>query len=238
MKKAMKKESICVIDLESQSGTDIKRGPAGYWGDPRAGIICVGFAIDGGPVKTAWLLDGAPLPAAILNHKGKFVAHNWFFEYSAFKRFYPDTCLAVPSNWLCTQALARRLQVGSSRAGLHEVCEALSIPSPKSDERKRRINMYSIPNPETDAFNPIPPADKKLWLDYVASDTTAERQAWELMSPHWSPAERTIFAVDTIQQARGVPVDVKGAVALQTKLNAAKESAAARAEQIRAARVD
>jgi len=52
------------------------------------------------------------------------------------------------------------------------------------------------------------------------------------MAPHWSEAERAVFAVDTVQQARGVPVDVKGAQALQAKLNAAKELAAARAEQI------
>lgn len=231
MKRAKKKQSICVIDLESLSPADIKIGPAGYWAADGAAIICIGYAIDDGPVKTAWLLDGAPLPAAVLNHKGLFVAHAWFFELCAFQRFYPGTRLAEPSNWLCTQAMARRLQVGSSRASLHEVCEALSIPSPKSDETKRLINTYSIPN-DAGKFNPIPLADKKLWLEYVASDVTAEREAYRLMSPHWSEAERAVFAVDTIQQARGVPIDVKGAQKLQAKLNDAKTNAAERAEQI------
>lgn len=236
-KRAKQKESVCVIDIETRSPSDIKQGPARYFAPPGAAIICIGYAIDSGPVKTAWLLNGAPLPAAVLNHKGLFVAHNWFFEYSAFLRFYPGTRLAVPSNWLCTQALARRLQVGSSRASLHEVCEALSIPSPKSDETKRLIQTYSIPC-STDRADGAPwftvptVADKKLWLEYVASDVTAEREAWQLMSPHWSEAERAVFAVDTVQQARGVPIDVKGALALQAKLNAAKESAAERAEQI------
>lgn len=231
MKRAKQKESVCVIDIETRSPVDIKQGPARYFAAPDAAIICIGYAIDSGPVKTAWLLAGAPLPAAVLNHKGLYVVHNWFFEYSAFQRFYPASRLAVPSNWLCTQALARRLQVGSSRASLHEVCEALSIPSPKSDETKRLIQTYSIPD-ENGKFRPIPPADKKLWLQYVASDVTAEREAWQLMSPHWSEAERAVFAVDTVQQARGVPIDVKGAQKLQAKLNAAKESAAERAEQI------
>jgi DNA polymerase bacteriophage-type len=237
-----KQESICVIDLETRSPAPITGGPARYFAPDTAAIICIGYAIDGGPVKTAWLLDGAPLPAAITNHKGKFVAHNWFFEFSAFLRFYPDTRLATPSNWLCTQALARRLQVGSSRASLHEVCGALDIPSPKSDETKRLINTYSIPETQKasvatgkilrSAFRPIPPADKKLWLEYVASDVTAERAAFDLMAPHWSEAERAVFAVDTVQQARGVPIDVKGAERLQAKLNDAKESAATRAEEI------
>ena len=230
-KKSEAKESVCVIDLETRSSADIKRAPAVYFAAPDAAVICIGFAIDDGPVKTAWLLDGAPLPAAVKNHKGKFVAQNWFFEYSAFRRFWPGTRLAVPSNWLCTQALARRLQVGSSRASLHEICEALSIPSPKSDETKRLIQTYSIPDPDGN-FRPIPPADKKLWLEYVAADVTAEREAWRIMSPHWLADERAIFAVDTVQQARGVPVDVKGAQALQAKLNAAKAHAAEQAEQI------
>jgi len=230
-KKSEAKESVCVIDLETRSSADIKRGAAAYFAAPDAAIICIGFAVDGGPVKTAWLLDGAPLPTAVVAHKGAFVSHNWFFEYSAFARFYPGTRLAQPENWLCTQALARRLQVGSSRASLHEICEALSIPSPKNDETKRLIQTYSIPDPDGN-FRPIPPADKKLWLEYVASDVTAEREAWRVMSPHWSADERAVFAVDTVQQARGVPVDVKGARALQAKLNAAKAHAATRAEQI------
>ena len=231
MKRAKQKESVCVIDIETRSPADIKQGPARYFAAPAAALICIGYAIDDGPVKTAWLLDGAPPPAAVLNHKGLYVAHNWFFEYSAFLRFYPGTRLAVPSNWLCTQALARRLQVGSSRASLHEVCEALSIPSPKTDDTKRLIQMYCIPD-ENGKFRPIPLADKKNFLNYVGDDTDKERQAWRLMSPHWSEAERAVFAVDTVQQARGVPIDVKGAAKLQAKLNAAKETAAARAEQI------
>ena len=231
MKRAKKKQSVCVIDLETRSAADIKQGPARYFAAPGAAIICIGYAIDDNPVKTAWLLDGAPLPAAVLNHKGLFVAHNWFFELCAFQRFYPGTRLAEPSNWLCTQAMARRLQVGSSRASLHEVCEALNIPSPKSDETKRLINTYSIPD-ENGKFRPIPPADKKKWLHYVGDDTGRERDAFKIMSPHWSDAERAVFAVDTVQQARGVPIDVKGAQKLQAKLNDAKAHAAERAEQI------
>lgn len=232
MKRAKKKtESVCVVDFETRSSVDIKLGNAKYFTAPDAALICVGYAIDNGPIKTAWLLDGAPVPAAVMNHKGKYVAQNWFFEYSAALRFYPGSRMANPANWLCTQALARRLQVGSSRASLHEICEALNIPSPKSDETKRLINTYSIPD-ENGNFRPIPNADRALWLHYVASDVVAERAAWFAMSPHWSEAERAVFAVDTVQQARGVPVDVKGAQALQKKLNDAKANAESRAEEI------
>jgi DNA polymerase len=243
MKRAkIKTESICVIDGETLSPADIKIGPMGYFAPKNAAVICIGYAIDDGPVKTSWLLDGAALPKEVENHKGKFVAHNWFFEYCMALRFWPHSRLAKPENWLCTQALARRLQVGSNRASLHEVCEALDIPSPKNDRSKALIKAYSIPF-TTDVFNgrrletdgvflKIPPDDKKAWLTYVGDDTRREREAWRIMSPHWSEAERRVFAVDTVQQARGLPIDVKGAQALQAKLEAAKDSAAVQAEKI------
>lgn len=232
VKQTKPQESVCVVDVESWSDVDlIKHGPRPYWFGGKSGLICIGFAIDDGPVETAWLHDGAPLPKKLLAHKGKFIAHNWFFELCAFQRHFPQTRLAEPQNWLCTQALARRLQVGPSRASLAMVCEALNIPSPKNDESKRLIQTYSIPD-ENGKFRPIPPADKKKWLEYVANDVTAEREAWRLMSPYWSEAERKVFAVDTIQQARGLPIDIKGAAALQAKLDTAKESAAQRAEEI------
>lgn len=225
-------ESVCVVDVESWSNVDlIKHGPRPYWFGGKSGIICIGFAFDDGPVETAWMHDGATLPKKVQLHNGKFVAHNWFFELSAFQKHFPHSRLAKPENWLCTQAIARRLQVGPSRASLAMVCEALGMPSPKNDESKRLIQTYSIPD-ESGKFCPIPPADKKKWLEYVAADVTAERTAYHLMSPHWEQQERAVFAVDTVQQSRGLPIDVKGAAALQAKLNAAKESAAVQAEKI------
>lgn len=247
MKRAkIKTESVCAIDLETRSSVDIKRGAKNYFAAKDAAIICLGFAIDDGPVEAQWMLTEngkpAPLPKKILAHKGKFVAQNYFFELCAFQRFYPNTRMADPSNWLCTQAMARRLQVGPARASLQMICEALDIPSPKNDKSKALINAYSIPF-TTDRFNgkrletdgkflKIPADDKEAWLKYVADDTDRERQAYFIMSPHWEAQERAVFAVDTVQQARGVPIDVKGAMALQAKLDAAKENAAARAEEI------
>jgi len=224
-------ESICIIDFETRSSVDIKRGAAAYFASADSAILCVGYAIDAGPVKTVWLLDGEELPVEILQHKGKFVAHNWFFEFSAARRFWPHSRLTDPRNWYCTQALARRLQIGSSRAALHDICAALWIESPKSDETKRLISAYSVPGPDG-KFREISEIDKLLWLDYVAADVRAERDVWRIMSPQWSDAERAIFAVDCVQQARGVPIDVNGAEALQAKLNAAKKDAEKRAEEI------
>lgn len=225
------KDSICIVDLETRSPVDISHGPPRYFADERSGLICVGFTIDGGPVKTQYLIDGGEFPDAILNHKGLFVAHNWFFEFSAFLRFFPKSRAANPANWLCTQAVARRFEVGGSRASLASVCAALGIESPKSDETKHLIKTYSIPN-DLGAFNTPNAYDKKLWLSYVASDVTAEREVWRKLSPHWSQAERTIFHVDCVQQARGVPIDVTGAARLQRSLDAAKDNAEKRADEI------
>lgn len=228
-------EIFCVIDIESQSACDISRGAVNYFADKSAKIICMSFAIvdNEGKVKTkdtVWTLDRFALPAPVKNHKGKFIAHSWFFEFSAFRRFAPETRLANPENWLCTQAAARRLGV-SRRASLDTVCHALNIPTPKNNENRRLISTYSVPQADG-KFLPISKEDKKLWLDYCASDVAATVEVWHKLSPHWSQKERDIFTLDCRLQARGLPVDVAGAKKLQKKLDTAKENAALRADEI------
>ena len=42
----MKKETFCVIDIESKSHAPIDRGPANYFADPDAGLICLSYQIE------------------------------------------------------------------------------------------------------------------------------------------------------------------------------------------------
>jgi hypothetical protein len=41
----MKKETFCIVDVESKSRTPIDRGPANYFADPDAGLICLSYKI-------------------------------------------------------------------------------------------------------------------------------------------------------------------------------------------------
>ena len=137
--KSMKKETFCIIDIESKSRTPIDRGPAIYFDDPDAALICLSYQIvsrtkagfTSGKLKTVWL-DGQALPAALpaelKNFAGQFVAHNWFFEWSAFKRFAPKTFLADLSRWVCTQAMSRRFGLAAPRSSLEHVAALLKLP--------------------------------------------------------------------------------------------------------------
>lgn len=228
-----KKATFCVIDIESKSACPIERGPVNYFADASAGLICLSYKIDGKPTKTAWL-DGerslpAALPAELKNFKGKFVAHNWFFEWSAFKQFAPKTPLADLSRWLCTQAMSRRFGLAAPRSSLEHVAALLKIDAQKNPDGKRLINAYSIPDKKTGRFNAIPADDKAAWLKYCADDVEAEAAIFARLRPRYSDDERAVFEADKRQQARGVPIDLKGVDAMlkaeeKFSLNAQKEA--------------
>lgn len=213
----MKKETFCIVDIESKSRTGIDRGPALYFADPDAGLICLSYKIGDKPVKTVWL-DGqrlpAALPAELLKFKGRFVAHNWFFEWSAFKRFLPGTNLAKIENWLCTQAMSRRFGLAAPRSSLEAVAALLKLPVQKNPDGKRLINTYSIPDKKTGKFAAIGAADKKGWLKYCADDVEAEALLFARLWPRHSDDEKAVFEADKRQQARGVPIDLAGVDAM------------------------
>lgn len=228
----MKKETFCIVDIESESACPIERGPVNYFADVHAGLICLSYKIDDRPTKTVWL-DKRALPAALpkelLNFKGKFVAHNWFFEWSAFRRFAPKTPLADLSRWLCTQAMSRRFGLAAPRSSLEHVAALLKIPAQKNPDGKRLIQTYSVPDKKTGKFNPILADDKKAWLKYCADDVEAEAAIFARLWPKYSDDEKAVFEADKRQQARGVPIDLKGVAAMlaseeKFSLNAQKEA--------------
>lgn len=205
-------EKFCVVDVESRSATDIGEGAAKYFDDPQAALFCVSYKIGGGPVKSVWLFgdDKAKLPKELTAFKGKFVAHNWFFEWSAFKRFAPKTNLAKIENWLCTQAMSRRFGLAAPRSSLEHVAALLKLQVQKNADGKRLINIYSIPDKKTGKFTPIPAADKVAWMNYCADDVEAEALVFARLWPRFSADERAVFEADKAQQARGVPIDLAG----------------------------
>ena len=240
----MKKETFCIVDIESKSACPIERGPVNYFADERAGLICLSYKIvtsvhtehtrtnSFGETKTVWLDQQNPancIPKQILTFKGKLVAHNWFFEWSAFKRFAPKTALADLSRWLCTQAMSRRFGLAAPRSSLEHVAALLKIPAQKNPDGKRLIQTYSVPDKKTGKFNPIPADDKKAWLKYCADDVEAEAAIFARLWPRYSNDEKAVFEADKRQQARGVPIDLAGVDAMlaaeeKFSLNAQKEA--------------
>lgn len=231
----MKKETFCVVDIESRSRADIARGPAIYFDDPDAALICLSYKISNKPVKTVWL-DGQRLPAALpvelLKFKGRFVAHNWFFEWSAFKRFTPKTNLAKIENWVCTQAMSRRFGLAAPRSSLEAVAALLKLPAQKNVDGKRLITTYSTPDKKTGKFAPIPAADKVAWMNYCADDVEAEALLFARLWPRYSADEQAVFEADKKQQARGIPIDLAGVDKLIKLEEKFSEHAAREAERI------
>ncbi|MDW8307723.1 MAG: hypothetical protein RML34_11750, partial [Leptospiraceae bacterium] len=167
-------ESFCFIDVESYSDVDVDYGAVNYFASAKAGIHCICYKIDDGDTRRIWLGGKIkPLPKELLAHKGYFVAHNWFFEWCAFRRFYPTTRLAEIEPWLCTAAIARRYHIAGSRAALDEVAIRCGAGSTKLHEGKRLIATYSYPRKDTGEFIPVPDADKQAWLDYCAHDVVS-----------------------------------------------------------------
>lgn len=228
----MKKESFCIIDVESWSDEPIERGPKIYFDAKRAGLFCVAYKIDSKPVKTVWLADGASLPRELTAFKGRFVAHNWFFEWCAFSRFFPKTRLAQLENWLCTQAMARRFGLAAPRSSLEAVAALLKLDVQKNPDGKRLITAYSIPDKKTGKFNVVNAADKACWLEYCADDTKAEALLFARLWPKYSDDEKAVFEADKRQQARGVPIDLKGADAMLKAEAKYKADAEKEAERI------
>lgn len=231
----MKKQSFCVIDVESKSRAPIDRGPAIYFADPDAALICLSYKINDKPTKTVWLDKRAlpaALPAELLKFKGKFVAHNWFFEWSAFKRFAPKTNLAKIENWLCTQAMSRRFGLAAPRSSLEQVAALLKIPVQKNPDGKRLINTYSIPDKKTGQFAAITGPDKVAWMNYCADDVEAEVAIFARLWPRYSDDEKAVFEADKRQQARGVPIDLKGVDAMLAAEEKFSENAQKEAERI------
>lgn len=239
----MKKETFCVVDIESKSRTGIDLGPALYFADPDAGLICLSYKIISrtksgfsyAPVKTVWL-DGQNfancVPKQILDFKGHFVAHNWFFEWSAFRRFAPRSPLADISRWLCTQAMSRRFGLAAPRSSLESVAALLKLPVQKNPDGKRLISTYSIPDKKTGKFAAISAVDKKGWLKYCADDVEAEAAIFARLWPRYSDDEKAVFEADKRQQARGVPIDLAGVDAMIAAEIKYSENAQREAERI------
>lgn len=226
------KNSFCVVDIETKSRCDISRGVTNYFDDLAASLICVVFKIDDAPEKKVWLDSGEPLPKELLNFDGKFIAHNWFFEWSAFKKFYPKSNLAKIENWLCTQAMARRFGLAAPRSTLEDVAKILKTPMQKNDDGKRLINTYSIPDKKTSEFTTISELDREAWLTYCADDVKATYEVFKILYPKFSEAEKEVFEVDKIQQARGVPIDFDAARSLVAAEKKLKADAERKAEKI------
>ena len=219
------------IDLETKSAEPIENGVTKYFADPSADwLICAVVDPLGIPTNYTNFTGGKKIPKKLLNHTGLFVAHNWFFEWSFFNRFYPGTRAADWKNWLCTAAMSRWFGICAPRAKLEDVARALGIGE-KMPEGKHLIARYCIPQKDG-TFNVCDElsSDRDTFIEYCVSDAKLSRLIYNVYDGKGFNIEefRAAQAIDV----RGVPVDVDAATFLVSRKEKDKAYADKTAEKI------
>jgi DNA polymerase len=214
---------VLVRDIETRSPLDLRVvGAFRYSADPRTEVLCVGYAIDAGPVKL-WR-PGEPVPAewveAARDPDWLVAAHNDAFETSIEAHI-----LAPRHSWplvpierhRCTMAVAL---AHSLPASLEGAAKALGLRHQK--DAKGRALMLQMSKPRRPRRGEDPRA--VLWFNdlarldrlyaYCRQDVEAERELLGRLRP-LCPREQTIWELDARINQRGIAVDRKLAKAAQ-----------------------
>lgn len=231
MNKNVKKVNPIFVDLETKSSCPIEYGATRYFADKDADwLICAVVDSLGVPLILTNYAGGKKISLKVLNHKGLFVAHNWFFEWSFFNQFYPGTRAADFRNWMCTAAMARWFGICAPRAKLEEVAAAFGLE--KMPEGKGLIAKYSIPKKDG-SFGICEKGseDAALFEKYCAKDAELSKAIYDKLNAHGGFNVEEFRAAQAID-VRGVPVDVKAAQFLVNRKEADKKHAGEMAEKI------
>lgn len=227
--KSLKKVKPIFIDLETKSREPIENGPTRYFADDDADwLICATVGLGSAPLVQTNFIGGNKIPDRIVNHDGLFVAHNWFFEWSFFNRFYPGTRAADWRNWLCTAAMARWFGICAPRAKLEDVAAAFGLE--KMPEGKGLIAKYSLPQKDGSFRACADAEDARIFEAYCLTDAELSRAIYGFLFDKGFNIEefRAAQAIDV----RGVPVDVKAARFLLDRKENDKKNATKTAEKL------
>ena len=229
MNKNVKKVNPIFVDLETKSSCPIEYGATRYFDDKDAAwLICAVVDPLGIPTIQTNYTGGKEISPKIQKHKGLFVAHNWFFEWSFFNQFYPGTRAADWRNWMCTAAMARWFGICAPRAKLEEVAEAFGLE--KMPEGRALIGKYSIPQKDGNFKICTDREDAQLFEKYCLKDAELSKAIYEKLDGKGFNIEefRAAQAIDV----RGVPIDVKAAQFLVYRKENDKKNAVNMAEEI------
>jgi DNA polymerase len=201
---------VVVLDIEARCVLDLEKVGAVRW-IKRAMLLCLCYAIDGGPVQL-WKA-GEPIPAdllAALNDPDYLiVAHNAHFERTFFKHVlihhgWPEVPLA---RWRCTQAMCLTLALP---AALDKAAIALKLPVQKADGAiARRMakprKALKGEGPDVTHWHEAPEDFAELYA-YCAIDVEVTRLLWRHL-PKLTEHEQQIWQIDQIVNDRGYYTD-------------------------------
>jgi len=204
------------LDFESRSRVDIwEVGAWAYSAHPSTDILCLAYAIDGGPVKILkWenflnsIHFGFPCEDLLeALRDGQLVsAYNAFFEQSMW------TNIMVPvygfpripiKQWRCV--MAKSLSYAHPQS-LDNCAQALQSTYQKNRAGHTLMLKMCKPNAQGD-WNEDPEDFEKLY-QYCIDDVAAEREI-DKMLPDLNPVEQTYWFLDQLINNRGISIDVK-----------------------------
>jgi DNA polymerase len=215
---------ILFRDIESRSTINLaKAGAWRYAADPTTEVLCVGYAVDDGPVDI-WI-PGRAIPEAFhtaaRDPTWTIVAHNDAFESAI------ETCLLGPRHgWpdipiaqhRCTMAMALAAALPGKLDG---AAAALGIATRKDAAGRRLMMAMAKPRRARKGEDP----EQVYWRDdserrqhlaeYCQRDVEVERELYTRLPP-LSDAEQQLWTLDAVINRRGFAVDVELATAART----------------------
>jgi DNA polymerase len=191
---------IITIDFETRSVVDLRTCGAGrYAADDSTRILCVCWAIDGGPIMGQMGEEVPEVFKQAIREKWTFSAFNAMFEQLIWHYRWPT--LQMPE-FRCTRALVASHGLPQ---GLDRACKALNVGWSKDKEGTRLIGLYSKPR-EDGSFNEIKGEDAKKMLRYCAKDVDLSRRILQRL-PALSPTEQSLYTWTVQANIRGVNID-------------------------------
>jgi hypothetical protein len=211
-------------DIETRSATRLDRcGAWRYAADPSTEVLCIGYAIDDGPVQI-WT-PGQPVPkeffTAARDPALLIIAHNDQFETAIETRIlhpryhWPLIPIEQHRDTMST-ALAAALP-----AALEKAATALRLPFRKDRDGYRLMLQLSRPRRPRKGEDP----NKIYWHDsaelrerlyqYCARDVELERALFHALPP-LSDSEQALWTLDSIINRRGFAVDRMLALSART----------------------
>jgi len=223
--------TILTIDFETRSPVDLKTaGLHNYATDPRTEVLCLGWAVDDGPVHIWAHGEYDPeFERDVLLHISEglpVVAHNSSFELAVWNgvlaRQYPEVGELKPGQCLDTMAMAYALGLPGS---LDKASAAVGLEMEK-DMAGHRL-MMSMGKPKADGTYREDPESLQRLYEYCKRDVEVERELYKRLLK-LSPTEQELWVLDQKINQRGLYVDtqaIKAAMQIVEKAQARLNSA-------------
>jgi len=204
------------LDFESRSQADIwTTGAYRYAEDPSTQVLCLAWAVDGGPVEGVLcnqLRSAIPILNKLIADGAEFHAHNAYFERSIWRfRMVPLGFLPIPIvQWRCTAA---KVSAHALPRQLEKAAIALGCKSQKDMEGNKLMRALCT------TTGAIPRARLDRLLSYCKRDVETEREI-DTALPDLCSTEQRVWFMDQYINDTGVTIDT---VAVNNAISLAKQ---------------